>query len=410
MLLKFMRAIVAHHYWDSPGGGQLVSATTAKALADHGLDVALVGTMKFTTSKYIEWYGIDLSGLPTFTLPISIKSFGLWSRLYLWIPLKKAIKKHPPVIVFTDEPTYKKAISLKRNYKLVEYIHFPIEITIDPKYKGTGLAYGEDPYITERYSKFPLNIYWKVYAKLYPIYARENPFQIADIVLTNSKWTADVIKLVFGEKPIVLNPPLPPNIDIIDKPKPFEERRPWVVMLGRFTHEKRYHWVVTEVLPKLQKEVPEARFIIFGGAATPSLQSYKEKVKYLASKAGLKVSESLNSNAQLYLVPNAPRSLINQVMDEAKAFFHATINEHWGIAVAEAMARGLIPVVHKSGGAWTDLVEEGRYGLGYETATEAVEALSKAITQPLNFMLHEKINNIKYDSYIKKLFNILSLT
>jgi glycosyltransferase involved in cell wall biosynthesis len=61
-------------------------------------------------------------------------------------------------------------------------------------------------------------------------------------------------------------------------------------------------------------------------------------------------------------------------------FLHATINEHWGIAVAEAMARGLPVAVHRSGGAWTDLAEEGRYGLGYETAEEAKEAVAKLLT------------------------------
>ncbi|MGC9107299.1 MAG: glycosyltransferase [Infirmifilum sp.] len=58
------------------------------------------------------------------------------------------------------------------------------------------------------------------------------------------------------------------------------------------------------------------------------------------------------------------RTHINEAMDRARAFLHATINEHWGIAVAEAMARGLTPVVHKSGGAWTDLVKLGKYGMG----------------------------------------------
>ncbi len=115
--------------------------------------------------------------------------------------------------------------------------------------------------------------------------------------------------------------------------------------------------------------------MIFGGAATPTLQAYYRRVWRLAEEAGLKVADSLDARADVYLVANAPRRLINEAMDRARAFLHATINEHWGIAVAEAMARGLPVVVHKSGGAWTDLAEEGRYGLGYETAEEVVANL-----------------------------------
>ncbi|MEM1927063.1 MAG: glycosyltransferase, partial [Pyrobaculum sp.] len=65
-----------------------------------------------------------------------------------------------------------------------------------------------------------------------------------------------------------------------------------------------------------------------------------------------------------------------------RVFLHATINEHWGIAVAEAMARGLPTVVHKSGGAWTDLTRGGTVGVGYDSVEEAVEHLLKLITDP----------------------------
>ncbi len=65
---------------------------------------------------------------------------------------------------------------------------------------GSGLAYGEDPYIMERYGKFPMNIYWGVFTRLLPKYLRENPFRDADLVLTNSRWTAGVAKMVYGEE------------------------------------------------------------------------------------------------------------------------------------------------------------------------------------------------------------------
>lgn len=404
IFLVFVYVVISHHYWGSPGGGQLVCATSAKSFEENYFKPVLSGTFKFDPKKYLEWYGIDISKYPIITLPFQAKAFGLWSRLLVWFPAKKAIKKYKADIVFTDEVAYKPLIKDK-SFKLIEYVHFPFEVAIDPKYKGTGLAYGEDPYIMERYGKFPLNIYWKVYVKFLRRYARDNPFRYANLVFVNSKWTAQVAKMVYGEEPKVLNPPLPPNVEIVQNPTPFYIRKPWIVMLGRYSQEKRYHWVVTEVAPKIFKEDPEAKLIIIGGATTPTLQAYKEDVKKLAQKAGLKVAETLDQEAQVYLIANAPRKLINQVMDEARVFLHATINEHWGIAVAEAMARGLTPVVHKSGGTWTDLLEEGRYGLGYEDSDDAVKMLLNALHQDLKINVTQGVRKVTYEEYKLRLIS-----
>jgi len=401
-------ALISHHYWGSPGGGQLVCASAALALDELGYKPVLAGTFKFDVSRYLEWYGIDLRRYETVTLPFGARAFGLWSRLFVWYPALKAVKRFRPDLVFIDEVAYKPLLR-RKTFRLVEYIHFPYEVAVDPRFRGTGLAYGEDPYIMERYGRFPLNLYWRVYTWLLPRYMRDNPFRAADVVLVNSRWTASVAEMVYGEEPEVLNPPLPPNVEVVERPRPFGEREPVVVMLGRFSQEKRYHWVVREAAPRLVKEVPGARLVIFGGAATPTLQEYYRRVWRLAEEAGLKVADSLDAKADVYLVANAPRRVINEAMDRARAFLHATINEHWGIAVAEAMARGLPVVVHKSGGAWTDLAEEGRYGLGYETAEEAVEALARLLLQGAKFDTTEKARELTYPRFRERLAKVLGL-
>ena len=91
-------------------------------------------------------------------------------------------------------------------------------------------------------------------------------------------------------------------------------------------------------------------------------REYYESLVKLALKNGLRVARNVNANADVHLVGNVSRSTINEVMNKAKVFLHATINEHWSIAVAEAMARGLPVVVHKSGGTWSDVVYGGVMG------------------------------------------------
>uniref|UniRef100_A0A7C4JIE0 Glycosyltransferase n=1 Tax=Ignisphaera aggregans TaxID=334771 RepID=A0A7C4JIE0_9CREN len=379
-----MYAIVAHHFWDRPGGGQLVCASVAKAFEATGYKPVLSSVPRFELlDKYVEWFGINLSSYNVVSaINVKLRAFGIYLRLLVWLSIEKALDRYAPSIVFTDECTYKPVEKFikEKGVRFIEYIHFPIELSIDPKYKSSGLYYGEDPYILERYSKFPMNIYWWGYSKLLPMFLRRNPFEIASLVLTNSRWTADLCRQIYGDTPKVLNPPIAPNVEVLKKPREFDERVNAVVMLGRFSEEKRYHWVIEEVLPMLKKEVNDVKLYIFGGAKTRTSISYIERVEELARRRGFRVSRRMDNSADLYLVPDAPRNTINNVMDRAKVFLHATINEHWGIAVAEAMARGLPVVVHRSGGTWSDLVAEGVYGYGYTDAQEAIETVSRILT------------------------------
>jgi alpha-1,2-mannosyltransferase len=358
-----MQAVVGHHHWGRPGGGQLVVAAAAHALSVQR-QVTLAGIGKFDPAKYLEWFGIDLRNFKIKTLPIALSAFGLYSRLLIWYPTEKAIGNSTDV-VFLDEYNYKPMMRKKKTFKfkLIEYIHFPIE-------KSVGLGRESDPYVRERYSRFPLNMYWEIYLKLLKLVVRNNPFQTADTVLTNSKWTARIVRDSYGELPTVLNPPIPPNVEPKATIPSFDERTNNIVMVGRFTEEKRYEWVLNKLVPKLQGV---SKFYIFGGAGTPVSLRYKNRLMSLAAKQGLKVSDKIEGTGDVYFISDAPRHLINSTIDKSKAFFHATINEHWGIVVSEAMVRGLPIIVHKSGGAWTDLAKEGLTGLGYQSAEEAIE-------------------------------------
>ncbi|MEM4150703.1 MAG: glycosyltransferase [Conexivisphaerales archaeon] len=372
-----MNSVVMHHYWGSPGGGQLVCASAAYALEMAGMNPVLAGTFSFDPSSYVRWYGIDISKYRRYTFSIGPRAFGLLSRAFLWMPARKAIREAGAGFLFTDEETYEPIRKQFRDIKIAEYIHFPMAASLNVKYRSLGFYYKDDPYIYLRYGKFPLNMYWWLYRKAIGRYQSDDPFRSAETVMTNSSWTASVIKSLYGQEPYVVNPPLPPMVPINPDPLPFEQRENTIVMLGRFSEEKRYDWVVRELGPGLKG----IRLVIFGGAVTPTQKSYMNSVIELAKASGLKVS--LNEiGGDLSVVPNASRELINVTMDRAKAFLHATVNEHWGIAVAEAMARGLPIVVHRSGGAWTDLAEGGNNGIGYSDAGEALDEIIRLVKDP----------------------------
>ncbi|MDG6948025.1 MAG: glycosyltransferase family 4 protein [Nitrososphaerota archaeon] len=359
-------SVVGHHYWARPGGGQLVVAAAANSLSQRRR-VTLAGTSRFERAKYVDWFGIDIRGLPEVTLPVSLSMFGLYTRLLVWYPIEKALDAKTD-LVFLDESNYRPLLQSKRRngFQLVEYVHFPIELSV-------GLVGAKDPYVTERYGRFPLNVYWKSYLKMMKLVLRGNPFDSADLVLTNSRWTGRFLKDTYGEWPTVLNPPIPPNALPTGTPPAFEQRDDSVVMIGRFSEEKRYQWAIENIGPRMKGR---SKLYLFGGAGTPLSKRYKSRLMSRAAGLGMKASEDIKAPADVFLISDAPRTMINSTLDSAKVFLHATINEHWGIVVAEAMARGVPVVVHKSGGAWSDLAQEGRSGLGYTTSTEAIDSIA----------------------------------
>ena len=395
-----MSAVVAHHFWDRPGGGELVMAGVAMAAEKMGFTPVLASLTRFDGSRYREWFGIDLSKYPVVSGGVSLRMFGLYMRLLVWWPAERAVKKYKPRFVVIDMPTYRRLVG---KVPIVEYIHFPLDATFNPRYRHVGFYYADDPYTAERYGRFSMSLYAKVFTWLYPRFARENPFTSAALVLTNSKWTAEVVRKIFGEEPKVLNPPLPPTTPVAENPPSFEEREPCVVMLGRFSQEKRYHWVVEEVAPLVFEEVADARLVVIGDASTPSSLRYYQYVESLAGRFGGRVQ----------LLRSVPRSKINEILDRCRVFLHATVNEHWGIAVAEAMARGLPVVVHRSGGAWTDLASIGKFGAGYSTAEEAAGIIAQLTTDKKTWFMFsrksiERVKDLTIDNFIKSTIIFLS--
>jgi len=370
-----------------------------------GFTPLLVSPTRIDVSRYPEWFGVDLSAYPTLDLGFELRAFGMYTRLLEGFAINKALKRFDVGIVFKDNPMPRGTVKVAKRHgiKLVEYIHFPAEVFV----KGGWVQFADDPYHAQRYGKFPMNIYFRVYLALLSRIVRSNPFTDVDLVLSNSEWSANIVKSVYGEKPVVLNPPIPPNVGIVEHAKPFDDRENIVVMVGRFGVEKRYHWVVQEVLPRLKKLVSDVRLYVFGSSKTKSSRGYYRRVMSLALETGLRVSTDIDANAEVYLVENAPRSAINSVMNRAKLFLHAAINEHWGVAVTEAMARSLPVVVHKSGGPWSDIVVGSLHGLGYTTTEEAVEMVSKLLTDSSTWSYYsrkslERVRELTFNRFIEK--------
>ncbi len=79
--------------------------------------------------------------------------------------------------------------------------------------------------------------------------------------------------------------------------------------------------------------------------------------------------------------PELPRTELERRYWTSKVYLHPTPLEHFGISVVEAMRAGCVPVVPRSGGQWTDVLEarDGVWGFGYDTFAEAAEAIRRIL-------------------------------
>jgi glycosyltransferase involved in cell wall biosynthesis len=77
------------------------------------------------------------------------------------------------------------------------------------------------------------------------------------------------------------------------------------------------------------------------------------------------------------------------MLSRAKVYVHCFENEPFGISIVESMAAGCVPIVHRSGGAYHDIIDHDKYGFSFETINE----LCRRVT-----FLMEKDNEFERDS------------
>ncbi len=381
------KAIVGHHLWSRAGGGEVVNAYVVKTLEDAGFDVSIVSTFSFDKEKLREWFGVEVKSSRIYTLlPFMIPAFGIYQRLCFFIPLKKAIKRERPDLVFIDIDLYRPILKLKEEYKfkLIEYIHFPFDaIRIDKGDVPEEYRQAFEKYITEakiyyaKYERGFWRLYWKLWLKLYSKFVRGDPFRTADLVLTNSKYIARLTKMLWPDgDPKVLHPPVRVRDFEGANRRGFDERDNAVVMIGRIAPEKRIDTVIEAIA--ISETKPKLRVV---GGLIPSMMWYKAKLEKLAKERGV----------ELEILTNVPRDKLIEVACSSKVFVHATVGEHFGIAVVEGMASGCPAIVHRSGGPWEDIANYGEFAEGFDSIEELASKIDKFVSdEKLWTIYHEK--------------------
>ncbi|MEM1617932.1 MAG: glycosyltransferase, partial [Desulfurococcaceae archaeon] len=78
-------------------------------------------------------------------------------------------------------------------------------------------------------------------------------------------------------------------------------------------------------------------------------------------------------------------------------YVHPQYQEHFGIAVVEAMSAGAVPIVYRDGGAWVDVVSNISHELGY-TELDEVPAIIRKLESD-----HSKMTALREEAIKKSL-------
>lgn len=175
------------------------------------------------------------------------------------------------------------------------------------------------------------------------------------MLLTNSRWTLNQLPY----RPRLSGVLYPP---VLNSGCGTRVKEDMVITIGRIAPDKRIEDAV-RIMEAVHDRYPKASLHVIG---LPYNGDYLRRVRAMAK--------------HVEFILDASEEVKWSYLCRAKVLLHMAINEHFGLVVAEAQAAGAVPVVHKSGGAWSDVVEYGRYGLGYLTNDEAADAVIKLLT------------------------------
>lgn len=324
-----LRILIVHHSLNGVGGGERVALHIIKALQEAGHEVELGTVEKTDWGRVLRISGVRLRSIPReFSLfPIKLNAFGIYQR-----------------------PLSALSLLFRRGYDLTINTHgdvMPVPTTITYLHFPVFALLVEEPWrFYVKYSR----PFWRLYFEPYRLLQEKLARVIFSrtVLLTNSTFSREVIRRCIGRNAVVVYPPVELD-DYLSLP--LDRKEDVVISIGRMTPEKNFHLILD-----VARLLPSVRFYIVGAVHGATSVQYYKRLLRLKERRGVRNVE---------IIPNAPHSLKLELLMQAKVYLHTMIAEHFGIAVAEGMASGCIPVVHESGGQWEDIVERGRYGFGF---------------------------------------------
>lgn len=344
-----------HPYCNAGGGGERVLWEAVSAtLTKYSQDIAAVytGDIDASPQEILEnvqkRFNVDLDESRVVFVYLKHRDLVSGARWPKWTLLGQAFG----LIVLSIEAFYRLPpdvwvdtmgypfgypfVSYLLKIPIVSYTHFPI-IQLDMLGK----------LLKQRgWKNAGKKVYWRALLLLYSFVG-----YFIEVPLCNGTWTYRHLNKIWyvidGElkkegavKMRVLYPPCSTE-NLVDTTS--RSREDTFLCLAQFRPEKRHELIIEQFAQFVERTKSKAKLLLMGSIRS---QEDRDFVEILKKKA-----QGLN----VQFILDALFEEVQKQMRLAKFGLNAMWNEHFGIAVVETMAAGLIPISHKLAGPYLDI-------------------------------------------------------
>jgi alpha-1,2-mannosyltransferase len=331
------------------------------ALVKQQFDIVLSRPIECVFLKPRVMRFLDAKMYPRLTLVLQSVCGGV----ALWWECAVANSCTPVIIETVGIPFSYPLFRIASGVEIVAYIHYPVISTdMIERVANRNEAFNNTSSVARsRVLTEAKLLYYRCFAWAYCLVGAT-----VRLTMTNSTWTTDHVRSLWGVEPVLVYPPC--NVKEFAQravARHGQRRDNAIVSVGQFRPEKNHALQLEAFAAALPRLPPDTVLYLAGGARNDEDRARVEQLKRQATALGIA------SNVEFCV--SCPFERIAALLAVGLCGLHTMHDEHFGIVVVEYLAAGCVPVAHCSGGVQADIVISPSMGRLAVTREEYAESL-----------------------------------
>jgi hypothetical protein len=357
-------------------GGVKVALYMAQTLLEHELKVHLIALSGWRIEELDRVHGTNLRRFYREGRIVLNYLFGFGESPRIPFPIavgliasyiRRLVGENPPdLLIFHDDVPKLGEEVFKNVSKIILYSHFPYAArvrfnTVDAVEVGL-----------EKYQGYKTRLYYVALKRV--IYYNDVPKEVE--LVANSTITKVFMELLWRRNVKVLYPP------ITFQPKPVEKPKNGSVIIVGGQPNKRIGDAIKVLAELKRKNRLAPKLYVVAHYFEPW---YKDWLISLVHK--------LKLQQYVHFIEHIPEDELINTYTSAKIILSTAHFEPFGMSIAEGMLFRDVPIVYRGAlsGPWIDIVDTGKYGIGFRTLEELAEVIEHVInTEGELFELQDK--------------------